>query len=340
MTTLVSLDEGRPLGGAEKVAAVLLGLDREASSRILKHFDQQELRRIARVAASLGAIPAARLEQLYNGLIEEISDGEIDLVGGVAQAENLIAGVLPEEQVADIMSEVGGRSNQFFWRRIAAMPEKTLADYLVKEHPQTVAVILGRLDSALAAKVLALAPAGLRADSMRRMLISRPLAEPVLRVIEDALQEDFCASAATPSSKEISARVAGIVNQLEREQVNEILDGIAQSEPLLAAQLKSLIFSFEDIVKLGQRARLIIFDQAPTDRVILALRGAEAAVRDAVLPCLSARTRRMVEAELASPAEPSRQEVVAAQREIANLVLRLADQGLIELAGDDPQLVG
>lgn len=331
MTIHAPQELGRSLGSVEKVAAALLAMDRDASTRVLKYFDEHELRRLARVAANLGAVQASMLEEICEGLVREIAVGGVDLVGGAAQAEGLLSGVLPDEQLADIMSDLRGSSNQFFWRRLAALPQKTVADYLLNERPQIIAVVLGKLDSAAAARILAQMPGDVRAQAMRRMLISKPVAEPVLRTIEEALQEDLFAAGSAPSSSEVSARVAGIVNQLERDQVDEILDGIHRDEPLLAAQLKALLFSFEDIVTLGQRARMILFDQAPTERVIMALRGAEPAMRDAVLPCLSARTRRMVEAELAAAANPPRREIVAAQREIASLALRLADQGLIEL---------
>ncbi|WP_457797734.1 flagellar motor switch protein FliG [Methylocystis sp. S23] len=335
MTDLPVQEKSSPLDGAEKVAAVLLALDREASSRVLKHFDQNELRRVARVAASLGSVPQSALDEICAGLVEEIHGGEPDLVGGPAMAEELLASVLPDEQVADIMSDVRGSSNQFLWRRVAALPDKMLADYLSAERPQTIAIVLARVDPAVAARVLAQLPAPVRAQAMRRMLISKPAAEPVLHLIEEALQADLFATTNAPSTSEVSAKVAGIVNQLERDQINEVLAGLAEAEPILAEQLKALLFSFEDIVGLGQRARLVVFDQAPTDRVILALRESDAAMREAVLPCLSARTRRMVEAELAAPAEPPRREILAAQREIANLVVRLAGQGLIDLTAAD-----
>ena len=335
MTTLVAQESKRSLEGAEKVAALLLALERETAQRVLKHFDQHELRRIARLAAGLGAVSPTMLEGIYNELIEEISNGEIDLVGDATQAENLLAGVMPEDAVADIMSDLRGSSNEYFWRRIVSLPEKTLADYIKAEHPQTIAVVVGRLDPGFAARVLSHVPGSLRSQVMRRMLRSRPVSDPVLRAIETALQEVLFAVSSAPTSSEVNARVAGIINQLERDQIEEILQGITESEPLIAAQLKSLLFSFEDIVRLSQRARSILFDQLPTERVILALRGADAAVRDAVLPCLSNRTRRMVEAELASNANPPKREIVAAQRQIAEAVLRLADQGVIEIAETD-----
>jgi flagellar motor switch protein FliG len=332
MISLAEHEPSRPLDGVEKVAAVLLALDRDASSRVLKHFDQQELRKIARVAATLGAIPSALLEEICAGMVGEIAHGGIDLIGDVSVAEDLLANALPDEQVADIMSDVRGTSNKFLWRRVAALPDQILAGYLSNEHPQTVAVVVSKLDAATAANVLALVPGEVRAQALRRMLTSKPVSEAVLRVMEEAIQEDLFIAAAGPSTTQVSAHVAGIVNQLEREQIESILNGIAETEPVLAAQLKALLFTFDDIVRLSQRARMLVFDQVSTEKVIVALRGADASMKDAVLPCLSARTRRMVEAELSSGADSPKKEITAAQREIANLVLRLADQGHIDLS--------
>lgn len=334
MPSLSNKDMVTQLGGSERVAAVLLALDKEFSGRVLKHFDQQELKKIARIAAQLGAVSVVTLEEICSGLIEEICNSQPDLIGGESVAEDLLSSALPDEQVADIISDVWGRSNKFIWRRVAALPDKVLADYLALEHPQAAALILARLEPAGAARVLALLPAILRSEAMRRMLVAKPVTDAILHIIEEGLQEDLFMTVGAQSSAESSARVAGIVNQLEREQISEIITGIATSEPQLAEQLKSMIFSFEDIAALSQRVRLIIFDQAQTEAVILALRGSTMEMREAVLPCLSARTRRMVEAELASPAEPPRRDVLAAQRDLANLVLRLSEQGVIDLAAE------
>lgn len=335
MSGLVAQEQVRSLEGAEKVAALLLALDRDVSQRVLKYFDPEELRRVARLASGLGAIPAVALESLYSDLLDEISNGDLDLIGDAGRTEDLLSGVVGDEQVADIMSDVRGSSNQFFWRRVTSIPEKTLVDYLRNEHPQVVAVVVSKLEATYAAKALAQMPGPRRANVMRRMLVSKPVADPVLRVIEMGLQEDLFAASSAPSASEVNTRVAGIINQLERDQIDEILASISEAEPLIAAQLKSLLFSFEDIVTLNQRARTILFDQLPTDRLILALRGTEPALREAVLPCLSARVRRMVEAELATPDLPPRREIVAAQRQIAETVLRLADQGVIEINSGD-----
>lgn len=339
MTLLAAVEKPGALGGPEKTVAVLLGIDRDIARLVLRHFNEEELRLVARTAAELNIVPQTALDDICDALCKEISAGFSDLVGDIARAEDLLSGIIAEEQLADILSDLRGVSNALFWRRLADLPEKIVAGHLMLEHPQIAAIVVTKVDPGFAARILTELPGEIRTVVMRRVLVAKPVAEPVLREIEQGLKQSLYAGLSMPGAEEVNSRVAGIMNQLERDQVNELLDGLGRSEPVIAAQLRSLIFSFEDIVNLDQRARSILCDQTPTERIILALRDADEAVRDAILPCLSARTRRMVEAELAAGSEMSRREILAAQRQIADTVLRLAEQGLIALSSVDDAVI-
>lgn len=93
----------KPLTGAEKVAALLLVMGPPGASRLLKHFDPSELRLITRAAADLGSVPSAAIEHLIDEFYDSFSAG-LDLMGNAGQAQQLMAGVLPPDQIADIMT--------------------------------------------------------------------------------------------------------------------------------------------------------------------------------------------------------------------------------------------
>jgi len=332
MPDAVSRERARALEGPEKVAALLLSVEKDVARRLLRHFDQADLRQIAKAAAGLGSLGAEGVSPLFDEFIAQLTAGGASVVGSATQAEELLAGVVPPEQIAEIMSDVRGASNELFWRRLSAVSDELLSSYLAAEHPQTIAVVLSKVDSAFAARILGRLPAQARNAAMQRMLTSRPASDAALRLLEATLDEDLTLNASAGAGNGANARVAGIINQMESEQKDDILQSIAQAQPAIAEKLKSLLFTFEDIPKLDARARMLLFDQIPTDRVILALRGAQAALREAVLPALSARTRRMVEAELSAGDMPQRRDILAAQRLISDRVLALAEQGTIDIA--------
>ena len=120
----------------------------------------------------------------------------------------------------------------------------------------------------------------------------------------------------------LTPRLAEIMNKLERQQMNDILDSLMQHRPKEARRVKKLLFTFEDIAQMTAANRGKLVDQIPTERTMLALRGADPTLQDIILSCLSGRSRRMIEQELSSGAPVPQKEIMAARRAIADLSSR------------------
>lgn len=337
MSTAVTTSAGYEtsgLNGPEKVAALLLAMGKPLASRLLKHFNPAELKTITRSAAALGAVSVGTLEALVEDLAAQFSRG-VDLRATASEVEHLLGDVLPPEQVAEIMSEVMGSSNSSTWVRLSALPEKELADYIGKEHPQTGALILSRLTSETAAKVLGIMPRVGRNALTRRMLSLKPVSDATIHILETKLRDDLLLAADRNPAARAQARVADILNRLTVEQAEDVLVAIAEVKPDDAAVLRTKMFSFNDVVMLSAKARSVLFDKVPSEQIVLALRGTEAAFRDAVLSTLGARARRLVENELNSGGAPQK-DIAAARKAISTTVLDLIERGEIELDADAP----
>jgi flagellar motor switch protein FliG len=324
----------KALRGPDKVAALLLSLEKPVAARLLAKFDTAELRQVTRAAADLGAIPLTTLETLIEEFASLFSNG-VDLVGSAGHAQQLLAGVVPPEQIADIMSDVLGNSNHSLWERLSEVTDTVFAGYLAKEHPQAAALILSKVTPGCAAKVMGLLPRELRNSVMRRMLSLKPVTEPPLRILEAAMQEDLLVNAARNTNSDSHSRIADIINKMERNHMEDVLQSLTEERPKEAEVLKGLLFTFDDIVNLSQKARSVLFDQVPTERVVLALKGTEAEFRELVLSSLAARAKRMVEAELTNGDAAPQRDVMKARRAIADLVLEMAEKGQIELHGSE-----
>ncbi len=324
----------KPLRGTDKVAALLLAMGKPLASQLLKHFDPIELRQITRAATELGPLSPAAIEAVIEEFATEFSAGT-GLLGTAREVEQLLSGVLPPEQIADIMSDVLGSSNQTMWERLSNVSETMFAAYLVKEHPQTAALILSKVSPACAAKVMGQLPRTVRNELMRRMFSMKPVMEPAMRLIESTLHEDLLLNLARKTGADAHARMADIINKMERDQMEDVLQSLAAERPKAAEVLKGLLFTFEDIVKLAPKARMVLFDQVSTERIVLALKGTDAAFRDFILSSLAARARRIVEAELTNGEPAPQREVAKARRAIADMALAMAERGEIELNAAD-----
>ncbi|TAL78652.1 MAG: flagellar motor switch protein FliG [Beijerinckiaceae bacterium] len=324
----------KAMTGSGKVAALLLAMGKPLASRLLKHFDQDELRQVTRSIADLGVVPMPMLEDMIEEFAGQFANGT-GLMISANDAENLLSGILSSEEISDIMSDVTGNSNQSIWQRLSGVSEALFAGYLLKEHPQTAAAILSKVTPACAAKVMAQLPRDLRNELMRRMVGIALISEPAMRALESTLQDDLLVNVSRNNRAVHNSRMADIINKMEREQMEDVLQSLAEVRPKAAETLRGLLFTFDDIIKLQPRARMILFDNVPTERVVLSLKGTEPSFRDAILSTLSTRARRMVEAELSSGGPAPHREVVKARRAIAELALEMSERGEIELNSAD-----
>jgi flagellar motor switch protein FliG len=326
--------------GADRVAAILLTMGKSLSGRLMKHFDPAEIKQITRSAADLKPVPAQQLTSLIEEFATQFAIGA-SLVSSPAEVERMLDGVLPKEQIDEIMGDLAGNPDHSIWERISVAGEGALAAYLLDEHPQTAALILSKVKSSTAAKVISQLPADRRDGIIRRMLSVKPVVEETLRLLERILFQEFNAILARNSGGAGHARIADIINRLDRDEIDAILQGLASTQPSAAEALKSQLFTFEDIAKLSQRARASLFDKVPADKVVTALKGTSPEFREVILSVLSSRVRKMTEQELNNSQPVRQREVAEARRAITDLVLEMASRGEIDIRdGEDDEMVG
>jgi len=323
------------LKGADRVAALLLAMGKPLASQLMAHLNQDEILMVTRAIADLRPISAEQLEVL----ISDFADGMVKgphVMGNPAQVAALLEGVLPPEKVSEIMGEMEGRANQSIWDRVSNVSDTNLTAYIMREHPQTAAVILSRLRPPAAAKVMQQLPERFRNEITRRMLTVKPVVDETMKLVERTIYEDFMMNFSRNMGADTHARMADIINKMDREQMESVLTNLADTHPKSAEVLKGLLFTFDDITKLAPRARTALFDQMDASRIVLALKGTNPEFRDIILSSMASRTRRMVEQELTSGEPAAQRDVLEARRSITDLALDMAARGEIELnSGED-----
>jgi flagellar motor switch protein FliG len=316
--------------GAEKVTVLLLALGKVRAAKLLKRFDADDLKLLSRSVSDLRPISPGDLEALVEEFGQKFASG-VNFLGTAEEVKSLLSGVMTEEQMATDAPAAVPTANRTVWEGVSRAKVDVLRAYLIKEHPQTVALILSRIDSEAAAKAISSFPPEYRAGVMCRMLAIKGVSNDALGVLERSLSEDLVASAKPTSHMGI----ADILNRLEKPQTEAVLKSLAEVRPDDAKALKGLLFTFEDLITLPQAARTTILDQVPIDRLVLALKGTESAFQAAILSSLTSRSKRMVEAELQGGAAAPPREIAEARRGIVDTVLKMAAKGTIELRPPD-----
>jgi flagellar motor switch protein FliG len=323
------------LSGPAKAAAILLTMEKGTATGLLKHLAPDELREVTRAAARLGTVTVPELETVVEEFTADFAAGA-SLLGDLGRARALLEDVVPPAEMAQILQDVMGSKTAGVWEGIANLPEARLATFLKTEHPLTATFILSKLESSASAKIVTLLPRELRNQVLCQLIAPPTLSPGAQVVLENALRTALLGGAPRASGEENRARIADIINGLDPNDADDVMKTLISQRPQDAKAVKALLFSFNDLPRLPQRARAALFDKVSTDVVVMALRGTDAEFREPVLSAMASRSRRLVEGELASPGAASTADTAKARKEIVDLVLKMAQKGEVELPqGDD-----
>ncbi|MFT8720716.1 flagellar motor switch protein FliG [Acetobacter sp.] len=316
--------------GAQKAAILLLALGEENGTQLLSSMQENEIREISAAMATMGVIGADVVESVCSEFAGSFSRPDT-LVGSYDTTERLLRKSLPNDRVNVIMEEIRGPAGRTLWDKLDNVPENVLANYLRNEYPQTVAVILSRLQPGQTARVLALLPEDFSVDVMMRILHMDNVQRDVIDSLETTLRSEFMASLARSSKRDSHELLAEVFNNFDRRVESQFMNALEKRNLEDAERVKSLMFTFDDIKRLPQEAIMRLMRDIDRERLPLALKGASEELRKLFLSSMTARAGKILEEEISSLGPVRVKDVDAAQAEIVSLVKDLANQGEIDL---------
>jgi flagellar motor switch protein FliG len=322
----------KPLSQAEKAAAVLLAMGKQVAGRLLKYFTQNELQLIIASAQSLRPIPPDELARLVAEFEDLFTEG-----AGLMDNARAIESILEEGLTPDEVDSLLGRRTAFqayetsIWDRLGDAEPAFIGKFLLREHPQTIAYILSMMPSSFGAKVLMELPETRRADIMNRTVNLKEVSPKAAQIIEKRVVALIAEIEAERNSGG-SAKVAELMNELDKPQVDTLLNSLESLSKEAVNKVRPKIFLFEDLMLMPQRSRVLLLNDVSSDILTMSLRGSSAEMRETVLSSISPRQRRMIESDLSAGATGiNPREIAIARRAIAQEAIRLANSGQIQL---------
>lgn len=326
------------LTGAERAAVVMLALGEDNGRLLWESFDDDELREITLAVANLGSVTAEVVENLLYDFVKNLSSTG-SIVGSMDSARRMLKTVLPEDKVASILDEIRGPAGRTMWDKLANVNERTLAGYLRNEHPQTVAVILSRIKAEHAAKVIAALPERIAEEVMYRMLALGPVQKDVLDQIEATLRTEFMAALSRGPEKDSYEAMAEIFNNFDRPSERRFMEMLETKNPAAAEKIKSLMFVFEDLIRLDNTDIQLLMRHLDKSVLATALKGAEEDMKNLFFSNMSERAATILKDDIDIMGPVRVREVDLAQQKVVDAAKRLAEEGAIYLAKSNEEEV-
>jgi flagellar motor switch protein FliG len=333
-------EDYRTLSGAEKAAIFMLSLGEEHTARLFEYMDDEEIMEISQTMANLGKVSSNIIERLFVDFAEEMSSTG-SLVGTMDSTERLLQKVLGKDKVDSIMEEIRGPAGRTMWEKLGNVNEEVLASFLQKEYPQTVAVVMTKISPDHAARCLAMLPEGFAMEVIHRMLKMEAVQKDVLEDIERTLRTEFMSNLAKTSRRDSHEMMAEIFNGLDRTAEQRFMEALEDEEPESAEKIRSLMFTFEDLVRLDPASVQAVIRAADKDKLPVALKGTTDTVKDLFFSNMSERASKILKEDIESMGPVKLKDVEEAQTLIVNVAKDLEARGEVTIAGDsdDDQLV-
>ncbi len=335
------MHNGRPLTGVERAAVMMLALGQEHGEGVWKILEDDEIRELSIAISRLGTIDSNLVDTLLVDFVGQLS-GYGGLLGNTSATERLLTQFLSGDRVNAIMEEIRGPAGRNMWEKLSNVQEDVLANYLKNEYPQTIAVVLSKIRAEQAARVLSVLPEPLALDVINRLIKMEAVQKDVLERVEQTLRMEFMSTLAQTSKRDPYAPIAEIFNFFDRQTESRFFAAMESTEKESAERIKTLMFTFDDLVKLDSGAIQTILRKVDKAKLTIALKGATETVREYFLKNMSQRAAKMMTEEMQNMGPVRLRDVDEAQALMITTAKDLADKGeivIVKGANSEDELV-
>ncbi|MBE7421524.1 MAG: flagellar motor switch protein FliG [Zoogloeaceae bacterium] len=319
--------------GITRSAMLLLTLGEDEAAEVLKHLGPREVQKLGAAMAQLRSVPRDKLEEVVDAFYEETQRG-----APVTADEEYIRGMLTkalgDDRAANLISRILQGGDTAGIESLKWMDAPTVAELIKNEHPQIIATILVHLEFDHAGDILKRFTDRLRNDVLLRIATLDGVQPTALQELNDALTRILSGSANIKKTAMGGVRTAAeILNFVGTAHETAILDNVREYDPDLAQKIIDEMFVFDNLIDLDDRGIQLLLREIQSESLILALKGANEAMREKVFKNMSQRAAEMLREDLESKGPVRLSEVEREQKEILKIARRLADEGQIQLGG-------
>lgn len=318
--------------GPQKTAVLFLALGEKFTSEAFKRMDRTEIGLVTKAMMTIETIDKEQVETVLREFNDSLQYGRDMLVGGAESVRRLLSKSLDSDTAKYILDSLELEAGPAPFQDLSNVSPRILAQILRNEHPQTLALILGHLNPDQAAEVIQNLPSGLRAEVLLRLARLEAVPEEMLHEVDRVLQNQLIAMGGKEGRKVGGVpAVAEILNSVDRATEEEVMAEIEENSTSMADEIRNLMFVFEDIKVLDDRALREILKEISNEELTLALKGASEDLRDKFFRNLSERAASMIREDLEIMGPVRLADVEGAQQNVVKSVRRLESEGRIAI---------
>ncbi len=328
--------------GVIKSAVLMLALGADEAAEVMKFLSPKEVQKLGAAMSTMKPIPRDQVDAVVTDFLveaEKSSDFGLDSDDYIRSVLNKALG---EDKASGILNRILSSKDSTGIESLKWMDAPTVAEFIKNEHPQIIATILVHLESDHAAEIIKCFTDRLRQDVMLRIATLDGVKPIALKELNEVMTKLLTGNDNIKKQSMGGIKVAAeIMNFMNGDTEAVIMDGLKNYDEDLAQQIMDKMFVFDNVMTIDDKGIQVILREVQSDMLIVALKGAAPELREKIFKNMSTRAAEMMKEDLESRGPVKLSEVEAQQKQILQIVRRLADEGQIQLAGkgDDDQYV-
>ena len=321
------------LRGIQKCAVLLVALGEERAAEIFRHLSQSEVEALSLEIAKAPKVPSEVCHDVVTEAVETVLAEDYVAEGGVDYARTLLQKSLGGDRAEEIISRLAATIERRPFEFLRRTPPEQIHVFLRNESPQTIALVVANLHTALAAQVLSLLPPEDQADVAARVALMGETRPDVVSQIESVMKQKLSNVIAAEYSAAGGVKsLAEILNHADRTTERNVLDQLAETNGELADEVRLLLFTFEDVVKLDDRSIQMVLKEVDQKDLAIALRGVSDDVKERIFANMSERGAELLKEEIEFQPQQRKRVIEEAQGRIVGVVRRLEEAGAIVIS--------
>lgn len=315
----------------EKAAVILLSLEEDLAANVMKNLRPAEIRRIGKYMNRITTIPSETVNSVAKEFLVMAKEKGGSLAVNDNTTKNIFTKALGEKDAQEILSEVADAkgSENPITEKLRDIDPKILMDFTRTEHPQTIALILAHLSPEQAAVMLEDLSGPMQTEITKRMATLKSVPQEFLEDVAETLEKEIVTGNVMDQQIGGIRFMSEILNRMNRNTESTILAALDEEDAELASELRGLMFTFDDVLKLDDKSLQELLREITTEDLAKALKLIDESAREKIFKNMSKRGAEMLkeDIELMPPIRVS--EVEASQREILEATKRLEAEGKI-----------
>jgi len=334
----VAIEEVTP---RRKAAIILAVLGPDIASEVIRHFSEEQIEQLSLEVARLDRVSPELRATIVEEFHEMAQAQDFIAEGGIESARKVLEKAFGEERAQQMVGKITTAMQVVPFDFLKRADPQQLLSFIQDEHPQTIALILAYMPMNQSALILTKLPQDLRAEVAERIAAMDQTPPEVIRRVEAVLEKKVSNVINTEMSKAGGPKaLVDLLNRVDRATERLILEGLSENNPELADEVKNMMFVFEDIVQLDDRAIQTLLKEVDMKELATALKGVGMEVQEKIYRNMSERAVGMLKEDMDYMGPVKLRTVEEAQQKIVAAIRRLEEAGEISIGrGDEDVLI-